>query len=136
MKPRDIFGLAVRLLGLYFLYLGLGAVVQSAKDMFDLSTVEAPAKYDIIDGIISGPLLVVFDLAVAWWLIGGGRLVRRAYPETSKISENMLSQGKPITPPAETNPRLESTGMDQAEKKLAALVERPREGQSRDSRNL
>lgn len=120
MKPKDIFGLAVRLLGLLFLYFGLRAV----NPMLDLELIENPDKNDIINGLMP----IVFNLAIAWWLMGGG-LARRAYPET-KISE--LSQSRPETAatprPAPTQPQSpELTGMERAEQKLAALVEKPGE---------
>ena len=70
MKPRDIFGLAVRLLGLFFLYLGLRAVTP----MLDLGAIGTASKSDIINAILP----IVFNLAVAWWLLGGGLLMRRA----------------------------------------------------------
>ena len=84
MKPIDIFGLAVRLLGLFFLYLGLRTVTS----LLDLGAVENASKNDLINAILP----IVFNLAVAWWLLGGGWLVRRAYPETPKISDRFPSQ--------------------------------------------
>ena len=69
---KDIFGLAVRLLGLVFLYLGLRAVTP----MLDLGAIETAGKSDLITAILP----IFFNLAVAWWLLGGGSLIRRAYP--------------------------------------------------------
>ena len=122
MKPKDIFGLAVRLLGLLFLYFGLRAVIP----MLDLELIENPDKNDIIYGLMP----IVFNLAVAWWLLGGG-LARRAYPE-SKISESRFSeppQSRPesATPRPAQAPSSELSGMERAEQKLAALVEKPGE---------
>jgi hypothetical protein len=120
MKPKDIFGLAVRLLGLLFLYFGLRAVMP----MLDLELLKHPDTDDIINGLLP----VAFNLAIAWWLFGGG-LVRRAYPESKatqfKASEPERPREEPATPrPAHvSSPQL--TGMEQAEQKLAALVEKP-----------
>ena len=116
MKPKDIFGLAVRLLGLLFLYFGL----RSVNPMLDLELIENPDKNDIINGLMP----IVFNLAVAWWLLGGG-LTRRAYPE-SKISELAHPRPEPVKPRAE-RPVPELTSMESAEQKLAALVEKPSE---------
>lgn len=119
MKPKDIFGLAVRLLGLYFLYLGLNALAQMlASDIFN-----SPEKMDIVYALLPA----VFYLIVGWWLLGGGLLVRRAYPETSRLHENFPSQPNRPAPPPGGSSSPESAGMDQAEKKLAALVEKPKE---------
>jgi hypothetical protein len=75
MKPKDIFLLAVRLLGLIFLYHGLMSV-PAAMELFRTRTF---ASYFI------GFVLVLWPLAVAWWLIGGAPLVMNlAYPEVRK----------------------------------------------------
>ena len=116
MKPRDIFGLAVRILGVYFLYLGLYAVTQ----LLGSGLVENPDKDDVINGVLP----VVFDLVVGCCLLKGGWLIRWAYPETSKPSEYLPTPAKrtELSPESAVSPQL--TGMDQAEKKLAALVEK------------
>src|SRR5580698_1689260 len=109
MKPKDIFGLAVRLLGLLFLYLGVRAVMP----MLDLEIIENPDKNDIINGLMP----VVFNLAVAWWLLRGG-LARRAYPE-SKASDPVRLREQPVPAPTHATPSApvapELTGMDRAE---------------------
>ena len=117
MKPKDIFGLAVRLLGLLFLYFGLRAVIP----MLDLELIENPDKNDIINGLMP----IVFNLAIAWWLLGGG-LARRAYPE-SKISELAQPRPEPVKSRPAERPIPELTSMESAEQKLAALVEKPGE---------
>lgn len=131
MKPRDIFGLAVRLLGLLFLYFGLRAVMP----LLDIELIENSDKTDLIDGLMP----VVFNLAVGWWLLGGG-LVRRAYPEprgakSARPSENPASspsarEKRDFTAPGRPGPfqSLEVSGMEQAEHKLAALVDKPGRG--------
>ena len=121
MKPKDIFGLAVRLLGLYFLYNGLTRVTP----MLDFELIKHPDSDDIITGLLP----VVFYLAIAWWLVSGG-LVRWAYPEAKvsqfKAPEADRPREEPVTPPraAQISP-LRLTGMEQAEQKLAVLVDKP-----------
>ena len=117
MKPKDIFGLAVRLLGLWFLYLGIRAVMP----LLDLGAIETAGKSDILNAILP----IVFNLAVAWWLLGGGLLVRRAYPEAPRISGDTLPQARPVPPAPAPAPSPELANMAAAENKLAALVEKP-----------
>lgn len=120
MKPKDIFGLAVRLLGLFFLYLALNAVTQILNsDIF-----EGPVS---VKDIALSLLPAAFDLAVAVWLMGGWLLIRFAYPESAKISGPLPGPGKlPLSHPERpASPQL--TEMDLAEKKLASLVEKPKE---------
>ena len=75
MKPRDIFKLAVRVLGLVFLYHGLSA----------LPTVIPLILTSAIGNFVIGVLMVVWPLAIAWWLIGGATLLTgRAYPQTTE----------------------------------------------------
>jgi hypothetical protein len=119
---KDIFSLAVRLLGLVFLYLGLSAVAP----LLDFSSIQTANAGDIITAILP----IVFNLLVAWWLLGGGFLIRRAYPETSRISpyspapkEGGLSTAVPAQ--SQRTPDLEV-----ADKKLAALVEKPKDGRA------
>jgi len=116
---RDIFGLAVRLLGLVFLYLGLRAVTP----MLDLGALETAGRSDIITAMLP----VVFNLAVAWWLMGGGFLLRRAYPESSRISPRQDAPEEGVA--SATRPaRSEGiTDEDAADKKLARLVEKPKD---------
>ena len=121
MKPRDIFGLAVRLLGLFFLYLGLRAV----PPLLDLEAIGNAGKGDIINAILP----IAFHLLVAWWLLGGGLLMRRAYPEASKISDHSHPRAEQ-GPAANSTQSQELTDMDRAEKKLASLVEKPKDGRA------
>ena len=120
MKPRDIFGLAVRLLGVFFLYLGLRGV----PPLLDLGVIETAGKNDIINAILP----IAFHLLVAWWLLGGGALVRRAYPETLKDLDRPASQAGRESPTVHSLRPQELTDMDKAEKKLAGLVEKPKDG--------
>ena len=127
MKPKDIFGLAVRLLGLLFIYFALKAVTP----LLDLDVLESPDKNEIINDLMP----IVFNLIVALWLLRGG-FMRWAYPDTQKNPERQLADVKPAAPssmaaPASSSvpsPELtaELTGMARAEEKLAALVEKPK----------
>ena len=119
MKPRDIFGLAVRLLGLFFLYLGLRAV----SPILDLETLQTTGKADILNALIP----IAFNLLVAWWLLGGGLLMRRAYPETSRMLSQFPSPPGPKSPAPGSVASQELTDQDRTEQKLAALVEKPKE---------
>ena len=119
MKPREIFGVAVRLLGLVFLYLGL-------KDMpaiLDVPELMGEDKSDIIAAILP----VAFNLIVALWLMRGTFLVRWAYPEASRISDQPHPPAERMV--AATNPAqpqgLKDT--DSAEKKLASLLAKPKD---------
>jgi hypothetical protein len=71
MKPKDIFSLAVRLLGLYCFYLAVCAVA--------LAISGAPRQV-VTGSILSAALFV----GVGWWLLGGAALLmERAYPSES-----------------------------------------------------
>ncbi|MGA3283847.1 MAG: hypothetical protein ABSD57_05240 [Verrucomicrobiota bacterium] len=124
MKPRDIFkdifGLAVRLLGLVFLYFGLSAV----PPLLDFGAIETAGRGDILNVILP----VVFNLAVAWWLIGGGLLVRRAYPEAPRISLHPNARDEGVAPLAKPTQSQGTKDMETAEKKLASLVGKPKNG--------
>jgi hypothetical protein len=123
MKPKDIFGLAVRLLGLLFLYFGLKAVMP----MLDLELIENPDKSDIINGLMP----VVFNLAIAWWLLGGG-LARRAYPEPKTTEPARAPERREPAPTTQSTqqPSPQLTGMERAEQKLAALVDKSGDGRA------
>lgn len=113
---KSIFGLAVRILGLVFLYLGLSAV----PPLLDLGAIETAARGDIIAAILP----IVFNLLVGWWLIGGGLLIRRAYPEAPGFSHHSRAQGESTPSPAKSDSPRETANMDAANKKLESLVEK------------
>ncbi len=115
---KDIFALAVRLLGLVFLYLGLSAVTP----LLDLGALETAAKSDLLTAILP----IVFNLVVAWWLLGGGVLIRRAYPTTSASSSAPPVQREEAMPATTAAAPGRTMDMDAADKKLAALVEKPK----------
>ena len=83
MKSKEIFSLAVRLLGLWFVYHGftnLPMVFETSKAL----------------------LFVIFYFGAAWWLIGGASLlVRRAYPEFGEQSPNATKISGETTPKTE-----------------------------------
>ncbi len=122
MKPSDIFGLAVRLLGLYFLYLGLRGVPL----LLDLGAIETASKNDVLNVVLP----IAFNLLVAWWLLGGGWLARRAYPEAPRISDHSHPQAERGTPAANPTSAQALTDMDRTEKRLASLVEKPKDGRT------
>ncbi len=117
---KDIFGLAVRLLGLYFFYLGLSAM----PPLLDLGAVETAGTVVIVNTILP----IVFNLAIAWWLISGGLLVRRAYPESAKIPPHPHAQEEGAAPMAKPAQSQGLADMETAEKKLASLVGKPKDG--------
>jgi len=113
---KEIFRLAVRLTGLFFLCIGLkDLVVQTFMEL-------AQARGTPLINIVSNFLPVAFTLTVAFWLLRGNWLIRVAYPEAGKIRQPVLpavQQAEPETPTVAT-PKL--SDMEIAEQKLAALV--------------
>ena len=94
--------------------------------MLDLGAIETAGKGDIIDAILP----VVFNLTVAWWLLGGGWLMRRAYPEAPGISDHAVPMARREMPATAPSSSPELANMDTAEKKLEALVEIPNTSRS------
>jgi hypothetical protein len=115
---KDIFSLAVRLLGLVFLYLGLSAV----PPLLDFGAIETAARSDIVTALLP----IAFNLAVAWWLLDGKWLIRRAYPESNNVSAHSPVPEQSATPAITSTPPQSATDPDAADKKLAALVEKPK----------
>ena len=91
--------------------------------MLDLEAIGNSGKGDIINAILP----IAFNLLVAWWLLGGGLLMRRAYPEAPKISDHSPSQMERGTSATDSMQLQKLTDMDRAEKKLASLVEKPKD---------
>lgn len=72
MKPRDLFKLAVRILGLIFLYHGLTSVPMLFSAVFGGLT-----------ALLGSVIMVGWPLVVAWWLLSGAPpIVSIAYPES------------------------------------------------------
>jgi hypothetical protein len=91
--------------------------------MLDFGAIGTADKSEIINAILP----MVFNLVVAWWLIGGGLLIRRAYPKASGISPHSHAQGEgtaPVTKPIQSQG---TADMDRAERRLASLVEKPKD---------
>jgi hypothetical protein len=78
MKPKDLFSLAVRILGLVFLYHGLSA----------LPTLLPTAFSRTVGGLFIAVLMVGWPLLLAYWLLRGAPLLMRiAYPDERGPSE-------------------------------------------------
>ena len=116
---KEIFRLAVRLTGLFFLCIGLkDLVVQTFM-------VLAQARGTPLINIVSNFLPVAFTLTVAFWLLRGNWLIRMAYPET-KQARIFNGQVASSTEPDSTTPATEKLSeMEVAERKLADLVKKP-----------
>jgi hypothetical protein len=71
MKPRDIFSLALRLLGLFFFYRAVGSIALILM---------GPPKLIAVGSFLTTALYV----GVGWWMLGGASLLMdRAYPDKS-----------------------------------------------------
>lgn len=121
MRTKDLFILAVRLLGLYFFYVGLKDLDVPA--LMDVTII----KGDNLDDLISTLLPVVFNLAVAWWLLGCAFLIRRAYPDSPKISDHFSSPAEQPTHTSKSDQPKKLTDLEVVERKLAALVGKPKD---------
>jgi len=85
MKPKDIFNLALRLIGLAFLYQGLVAVPSAIMNFCPVF------PHFQFRTLLPSAVLIGWPLAVAWWLIRGAPwLMRLAYPPQK--------EGPPIEP--------------------------------------
>ena len=116
---KEIFRLAVRLTGFFFLCIGLkDLVVQTFM-------VLAQARGTPLINIVSNFLPVAFTLAVAFWLLRGNGLIRMAYPGT-KQARIFNGQVASSTEPDSTATATEKLSeMEFAERKLADLVKKP-----------
>jgi len=113
---KEIFRLAVRLTGLFFLCIGLkDLVVQTFM-------VLAQARGTPLINIVSNFLPVAFTLTVAFWLLRGNWLIRMAYPEAGKIRQAVLPPVQPTELETTTTAAPKLSEMEIAEQKLAALV--------------
>ena len=121
MKTKDLFVLAVRLLGLYFIAVGLKNLDVPA--FMDLTIL----KGDDADDVISALLPVAYNVVIGWWLLRGNFLVRRAYPEPAKLPHYSSPAPFPVSAPVQSEKLSE---LEAAEKKLAALVANPRGDQA------
>ena len=115
---KGIFALAVRLLGLVFLYFGLSAV----PPLLDLGAIETAGRTDIA----SAALPIAFNLLVAWWLIGSAFLVRRAYPDAPGFSRHSHGDKERAVPASSSGAPQGPADLDLANQKLQSLVEKPK----------
>jgi len=87
MKSKDLFKLAVQILGLVFLYRGLSALP---------TVIELVLMGSFVHSAVA-VLGIAWPLVVAWWLLGGAPLLmRRAYPDSSR------DEGEPGSCPAKS----------------------------------
>ena len=81
MKSKEIFNVAVRIIGLAFLYQGL-AQVPSAWNAFFLVFPPLGLRYVNFRSLVPSLVYIGWPLAVAWWMVRGAPwLMRLAYPE-------------------------------------------------------
>ena len=119
---KDSFNLMVRLLGLYLFYVGLKDLDTPALLDVTVIKVEKPSDF------VSAVLPVMFNLTVAWWLLGSNFLTMRAYPAASQRLDHLRSPSEHKMPVSEPNQTRQLTGMEAAEEKLAVLVGKPNGG--------
>jgi len=113
---QEIFRLAVRLTGLFFLCIGLkDLVVQTFLIL-------AQARGTPLLNIVSNFLPVGFTLTVAFWLLRGNWLIRLAYPEAGQIRQPTLPTVHATQTEATSAAAPKLSEMEIAEQKLAALV--------------
>lgn len=117
---KGIFDLAIKLVGLIFLYYGL----RDVPPILQLPTMPGYTATDFISTILPA----VFNLIVGWWLVGNKFLVRRAYPETPRLP----GPGRPGTSsgpgkPTDKSGQPTATSKEEdVEKKLVELLKKPK----------
>lgn len=85
MTPRDIFGLAVRILGLAIFYEALRALGVSVSSL--ITSLSNLTSWRNGFFAVVNLLLAAIPWVVAWWLVRGAPwLMRRAYPDTDPTS--------------------------------------------------
>lgn len=81
MKAKEIFAVAVRIIGLAFLYQALAAV-PTALTTFCPIFPPPPLRYLNYRSLLPSFFFIAWNLAVAWWMIRGApRLMRLAFPD-------------------------------------------------------
>lgn len=79
MNSRDLFQLAVRLLGLVFMYHGVMSLAGFCGVIY--ATIQAQSIFLLIQGLVVAGL----PLAAGYWCVcGAGPLMQVAYPEPAK----------------------------------------------------
>ena len=116
---KEIFRLAVRLAGLFFLCVGLkDLVVQTFMAL-------TQAHGTTLINALTLFLPVAFTLTVGLWLLRGTWLIHMAYPEHNQPFHYGLPSATPATPAPPPAERQAFSEMEMAEQKLAALVGKP-----------
>jgi len=81
MKQKELFNLAVRILGLVFLYFALQAIPFVAGQFWVALLTLLNRQTPPIGGMLGTLVLLGWQLLLAIWLIGGAPfLMRKAYP--------------------------------------------------------
>jgi hypothetical protein len=84
MKPKDIFGLAVRLIGLVFLYQGLTAVPNAITSVFPVF------PHPFWRNLFPSLLIVGWPLLIGYWLVRGAPwLMQKAYGDGSEPAQGL-----------------------------------------------
>lgn len=83
MKPKDIFNLVLRLIGLLFLYQGLASVPAAVQNFMPVF------PHFQFRTLFPSVVLIGWPLFIAWWLIRGAPWIMRiAYPEQTNQPDN------------------------------------------------
>jgi hypothetical protein len=78
MKAKDIFGLVIRLLGVYFFYLAAIGLPSIWRWLLMPGRISWSVVFDNL-------FIVTWEAALAWWLVKGAPPVMQwAYPEEKK----------------------------------------------------
>jgi hypothetical protein len=113
---KNIFSLAVKLVGLYFLYLAF----RDIPPLLQLTSLPGYTRTDVITAVLPP----AFDLAAGWWLMANKFLIRCAYPESRK-SPTANHPRPPADPaPLPVASPLSEKSPATVERKLAALVKK------------
>jgi hypothetical protein len=84
MKSKDVFNVAMRIIGLLFLYQGLSAVPTA------LASICPVFPHFIFRNLVPSLFMVGWPLAIAYWLVRGAPwLMRLAYRDEPRSSETM-----------------------------------------------
>src|SRR3974390_930770 len=102
MKPKDVFSVAVRIIGLAFMYQGLVAV-PVVLDRFCPIFPPPPLRYLNFRSVIPGLFSIAWPLAIAWWMVRGAPwLMRLAYgdeePNGNPRGQTARQETSPLTP--------------------------------------
>jgi hypothetical protein len=92
MTSKDVFSVAVRIIGLGFLYQGLAFVPRAITTFCPVFPI--PWRYLDFRSIIPSLLQIAWPLAVAWWMLRGAPwLMRLAYPQNQNRTPAEITAG-------------------------------------------